>query len=166
MELEADVALMTDSDAENVWWGGTTRGRTLLKSDSGFYMKFCGRSKPVIHYPIFITTKEKTSQVGLFSKWISHFPFVHALPTQLTYAHPGNGTKNACWYFITSTSETGLFSLVPVKLQKCPASAPTNASTFYIAITDNQTNETWIIPQVDEITGAAFYPVSILGCHL
>ena len=46
-------------------------GRTLLKSDSGSEWKFCGRSKLVIHYPVFISTKtRKQSQVSLFSKRI------------------------------------------------------------------------------------------------
>ena len=34
--------------------GGTTRGRTLLTSVSGFSIKFVGKEKPDIHYPIFI----------------------------------------------------------------------------------------------------------------
>ena len=45
--------------------------QVLLKSDSGSEWKFCGKSKPVIHYPIFISTKtRKQSQISLFSKWI------------------------------------------------------------------------------------------------
>ena len=36
-------------------------------------------------------------------------------PTQLTYAFPGNGAKNFCWYFVTSTSKRWSFSPVPVK---------------------------------------------------
>ena len=59
---------MTGSAAESEIWGGTIRGRTLLKSDSGLEWKFCGKSKPVIHYPVFISTKtRKQSQVSLFS---------------------------------------------------------------------------------------------------
>ena len=62
---------MTDSAAESKIWGGTTRERTLLKSDSGLGVKFCGKSKPVIHYPVFISTKtRKQSQVNMFSKRI------------------------------------------------------------------------------------------------
>ena len=38
--------------------GGTTRGRTLLTSFSGFSMKFVGKEKPDIHYPIFIQSGE------------------------------------------------------------------------------------------------------------
>ena len=41
-------------------------------------------------------------------------------PTQLTYAFPGNGAKNACWYFVMSTSETGSFSLISVKASEMP----------------------------------------------
>ena len=70
---------MTGASAKSVHWGGTTRGRTLFKSDSRFCVKFCGRSQPVIDYPVFITTKDKTSQVSLFSKWISIFIFFHNL---------------------------------------------------------------------------------------
>ena len=62
---------MTGSTAESEIWGGTIRGRTLLKSDSGSEWKFCGRSKPVIDYPVFISTKtRKQSQASLFSKRI------------------------------------------------------------------------------------------------
>jgi hypothetical protein len=39
--------------------GGTTRGRTLLMSFSGFSTKLVGKKKPVIHYPIFIQSGEK-----------------------------------------------------------------------------------------------------------
>ena len=38
--------------------GGTTRGQTLLTSFSGFSMKFVGKEKPDIHYPIFIQSGE------------------------------------------------------------------------------------------------------------
>ena len=48
---------MTSSAAESDIWGGTIRGRTLLKSDFGLEWKFCGKSKLVIHYPIFTSTK-------------------------------------------------------------------------------------------------------------
>ena len=59
---------MTGLAAESEIWGGTIRGRTLLKSDSGLGVKFCGKSKPVIHYLVFISTKDrKRSQVSLFS---------------------------------------------------------------------------------------------------
>jgi hypothetical protein len=42
------------------------------------------------------------------------------LPTQLTHAFPGNDIKNACLYFVTSTSETWSFSLVLVKASEMP----------------------------------------------
>ena len=62
---------MTGSAAESDIWEGTIWGRTLLKSDSGLEWKFCGKSKPAIHYPVFISTKtRKQSQISLFSKWI------------------------------------------------------------------------------------------------
>ena len=38
--------------------GGTTRGRTLLTSFSGFSTKFVGKEKLDIHYPIFIQSGE------------------------------------------------------------------------------------------------------------
>ena len=38
--------------------GGTTRGRTLLTSFSGFSTKFVGKEKPVIHYHVFIQSGE------------------------------------------------------------------------------------------------------------
>ena len=40
--------------------GGTTRGRTLLTSFSGFSTKFVGKEKPDIHYPVFIQSGENT----------------------------------------------------------------------------------------------------------
>ena len=39
--------------------GGTTRGRTLLTSFSGFSTKFVGKEKPDKHYPVFIESGEK-----------------------------------------------------------------------------------------------------------
>src|SRR6185369_3272612 len=63
---------MTGSTAESDLRGDTRRARVLLKSDSGSECMFCGKSKPVIHYPVFISTKtRKQSQVSLFSKRIS-----------------------------------------------------------------------------------------------
>ena len=63
---------MTSSTAESDLQGDMRRARALLKSDSGSKWTFCGRSKPVIHYPVFISTKtRKQSQVCLFSKRIS-----------------------------------------------------------------------------------------------
>ena len=54
------------------------QGWTLLKSDSGSEWKFCGKSKPVIHYPVFISTKtRKQSQVSLFSMRILITIFFH-----------------------------------------------------------------------------------------
>ena len=157
MELEMDGALMTSSDIESTRWGGTTRGRTLLKSNYGFCVKFCGRSKPVIHYTVFITTKEKTSQVSLFSKWISIYLLFMTLPIQLTYAFLGNGAKNNCFYFITSTSDTRLFSMIPITASEMPDIGINNVSTFHIAITGKLSyHEPWIIPQADGITGVAF----------
>src|SRR6185503_10283071 len=38
--------------------GGTTRGRTLLTSFSGFSTKFFGKEKPDIHFPVFIQSGE------------------------------------------------------------------------------------------------------------
>jgi hypothetical protein len=69
---------MTGSTAESDLRGDTRRARVLLKSDSGSEWKFCSKSKPVIHYSIFISTKtRKQSQVSLFSKRIPIFVFVH-----------------------------------------------------------------------------------------
>src|SRR6185312_4453794 len=49
--------------------GGTTRGRTLLMSFLGFSMKFVGKEKPDIHYPIFIQLGEdkKTNTLAFLS---------------------------------------------------------------------------------------------------
>ena len=44
-----------------------------------------------------------------------------------------------CLYFVTSTSDTGLFSLVLVKASEMSGIGANNASTFHIAITGNQT---------------------------
>jgi hypothetical protein len=57
----------------------------------------------------------------------------------LTYAFPGNNAKNACWYFVKSTSDTGSFSLVLVMASEMPTIGANNASTFDIEITENQT---------------------------
>ena len=47
--------------------------------------------------------------------------------------------KNACWYFVTCTSDTMSFSLVPVIASEMPNIDANNASTFHIATTWNQT---------------------------
>ena len=57
------------------------------------------------------------------------------LPTQLTYAFPDNGTKNACWYFVTSTSETRSFSLVFVRTSEIPGNGAKNACWYFVAST-------------------------------
>ena len=44
-----------------------------------------------------------------------------------------------CWYFVKSNSETESFSLVLVKASKIHGIGANNASTFHIAITENQT---------------------------
>jgi len=61
------------------------------------------------------------------------------LPTQLTNVFPCNSAKNACWYFVTSTSDTWSFSLVPVTASEMPGIGANNASTLHIAITGKQT---------------------------
>jgi hypothetical protein len=68
MALEVDGAIMIVLTIENDIWGGITRGQTFLKSDFRSWVKFFGRSKPVIHCPIFILNK-KWSQVSLFKQW-------------------------------------------------------------------------------------------------
>jgi hypothetical protein len=47
-----------------VFCGATTRGLTLRKKASGFSLKFSGKLKPVMHYPV-STTKVKTTKVSL-----------------------------------------------------------------------------------------------------
>ena len=43
-----------------------------------------------------------------------------------------------CWYFVTSTSDTRLFGMIPVTASEMPGTGANNASTFHIAITGNQ----------------------------
>ena len=50
---------MTGLAAESGLRGDTRWARVLLKSDSGLEWKLCDKSKPVIHYPVFISTKTK-----------------------------------------------------------------------------------------------------------
>jgi len=57
----------------------------------------------------------------------------------LTYAFPGNSAKHACWYFVTSTSDTGSFSPVLGMASEMPAISANNVLAFHIAITKNQT---------------------------
>jgi len=106
--------------------------------------------------------RRKQGQVSLFSKWISIFLLFVTLPTQLTYAFPGNDTKNACWYFVTSNSDIGSFSLVPVmasESQQC-------LDISYINYWKPNYHEPRIIPRAKGITIVAFYPESIPACHL
>ena len=49
--------------------GGTTRGRTLLTSFSGFSTKFVGKEKLDIHYPVFIQSGEnKKRHISLYKQ--------------------------------------------------------------------------------------------------
>ena len=48
--------------------GGTTRGRTLLTSFSGFSTKFVGKEKPDIHYPIFIQSGENREHISMYKQ--------------------------------------------------------------------------------------------------
>jgi hypothetical protein len=54
---------------DRVFCGAATRGLTLRKKASGFSLKFSGKLKPVMHYPVF-TTKVKTTKVSLQRKMI------------------------------------------------------------------------------------------------
>ena len=58
--------------------GGTTRGRTLLTSFSGFSTKFVGKEKPDKHYPVFIQTGENKKINTLTC--ISSSYLLHILP--------------------------------------------------------------------------------------
>ena len=74
---------MTGLAAESGLRGDTRCARVLLKSDFGLGMKFCGKSKPVIRYPIFISTKtENKAKLAClaseyqFSIWFRTFAYV------------------------------------------------------------------------------------------
>jgi len=58
MSSVIDGALKAGSLVDCEIGGGTTRGRTLLTSFSGFSTKFVGKEKPDKHYPVFIQTGE------------------------------------------------------------------------------------------------------------
>src|SRR6185312_10974131 len=58
MSLVIDGAWEASSLVDCEIGGGTTRGRTLLTSFSGFSTKFVGKEKPDRHYPIFIQLGE------------------------------------------------------------------------------------------------------------
>ena len=87
--------------------GGTTRGRTLLTSFSGFSTKFVGKEKPDIHYPVFIQSGEnkKINTLACISSsyLLLILPCLCTLVNNFTpSAIPGNGARNACWHFLAS----------------------------------------------------------------
>ena len=51
------------------------------------------------------------------------------------WMHLGLGN---CWYFVTSTSDTRLFSMIPVTASEMPGIGANNNSTFHITTTGNQ----------------------------
>ena len=83
--------------------------------------------------------RRKQAKLACLANEYSIFLLFMTLHKQLTYAFPGNGAKNTCWYFVTSTSDTGSFSLVPVMASEMHGIGTDNASTFHILITGNQT---------------------------
>ncbi len=64
MVLKVGEAGMAGFFIGRVFYGAMTCGLTLRKKASGFSLKFSGRLKPVMHYPVF-TTKVKTTKVSL-----------------------------------------------------------------------------------------------------
>ena len=87
--------------------GGTTRGRTLLTSFSGFSTKFVGKEKPDRHYPIFIQLGEnkKINTLACISSsyLLLILPCLCTLVNIFTHSvFPDNGARNACWNFLAS----------------------------------------------------------------
>ena len=80
-----------------------TRGRTLLMSFSGFSMKFVGKEKPNIHYPVSSNQEKTKSTLACISSSYPLFilPCLCISKIFTPSAIPGNGTRNACWHFLT-----------------------------------------------------------------
>jgi hypothetical protein len=57
---------MTGSVASGVA-GGLTQSQAFLRSDFGFSMKFVGKAKLVIHYPVFIHNRRKQAKLSYMS---------------------------------------------------------------------------------------------------
>jgi hypothetical protein len=55
---------MIGSVAGGVAEEGLTQSQDFLRSDSRFSMKFVGKAKPVIHYPIFIHNRRKQAKLS------------------------------------------------------------------------------------------------------
>jgi len=83
--------------------------------------------------------RRKQAKLACLENEYSIFLLFMTLPTQFTNVFPFNGAKNACWYFVTSTSDIGSFSLVPVTASEMPRIGANNASTLHIAIAGKQT---------------------------
>jgi hypothetical protein len=60
----ADIAGVTGSSVGGVAEEETALERLFLRSDSGLSMKFSGRSKPGIHYLVFIHNKRKQAELA------------------------------------------------------------------------------------------------------
>jgi hypothetical protein len=67
-------------------------------------VKFGGKSKPVIHYlSSSLIDKEDNQGYPILSNVHSCYDYKHMQSVDmLTLAFPGNGSRNACWYFLTS----------------------------------------------------------------
>jgi hypothetical protein len=107
----AMVVVVADTDMTRVVVGGMAEevGAQVLfflRSASGLSLKFSGKSRPLIHYPIFIHRR-----LSCLSNWQ---PYTHACYEHihvrhlLSFAFLDNGARNACWHFIASLLRTSL----------------------------------------------------------
>ena len=99
---------VTGSTAGGVAEEEVVRYRLFHRSASGLSVCLFGRSKPLIHYPVFIHNRKKTSRISLHKLWLP----LHACDHDhvLTYALPSNDAKNACWHFLTQSPSVEVLS--------------------------------------------------------
>jgi hypothetical protein len=64
MVFKVDGAMSRGSVAARVMEGRMRRCWAFLRSDSGFSMKFVGKSKPLIHYPVFTHNRRKQAELA------------------------------------------------------------------------------------------------------
>jgi hypothetical protein len=84
----------------------------FIRSSSGLSKKFSGKSRPLIHYPIFIHNKEENIEDYLVSAngYHTHMHAMNIFMSDICYHLPSPATavRNACWHFSASLLRTGL----------------------------------------------------------
>ena len=92
------------------------RGRTLLTSFLGFSIKFVGKEKPDIHYPIFIQSGEnKKRHISLYKQQLplTHIARFMCLVKSLHLVPSRQRHQKCLLAFLSAITRNGVVKLVP-----------------------------------------------------